>query len=83
MAIVWKQCHFAYLTGILPEEAHLNDQDALFAECYPTFVETYVELDYQRKMKDQVVLAESFLENLAVMWGGKSSKGKKNGGRQR
>lgn len=65
---VYQECRVALETGILPDKGSIKDQDALFVDVFPFFVQRWTDRRYARIWKDTYDLA------LAVT-GGSNAKG--------
>lgn len=64
MAQVFEQCRVAVETGILPRQGSLEDQDELFVEVFPTFVERWRARSYVRVWDDVRAFAKVLLDGL-------------------
>lgn len=64
IAEVFQQCRIAMETGILPKDGSLEDQDALFVECFTDFVFRWKDRQYQRIWGDVHVFTKNVLESI-------------------
>lgn len=64
-------CMVARQTGILPKAGSLKDQDPIFYECFPTFIEKFYWRQYGRIWSDAGEAIKNVLESVAKMLGGK------------
>lgn len=55
-------CRIALETGILPEAGSLADQDQLFVDVFPTFVERWKSRTYEKVWNDVRKFTKSVLE---------------------
>lgn len=65
-----EDCHIALETGILPKEGSLQDQDYVFVEVFPTFIERWRERTYHEVWTDVRSFSKSILEALFGKGGG-------------
>jgi hypothetical protein len=61
-AELFEQCRVALEAGIMPKAGSLEDQDDLFVEAFPAFVERWRERSYQRMWRDVVEHTQKTLE---------------------
>lgn len=54
-------------TGILPKEGSLEDQDAMFVELFPFFVDRYRYRQYHKTWADVLAFAPKVLEAIGKM----------------
>lgn len=59
---IYQDCRVALETGILPKEGSLEDQDELFTDVFPTFVERWRERAYERTWSDVRAFTKVVLE---------------------
>lgn len=69
IARIYRDCLFAYHTGILPKEKHFQDQEELFVECYPAFVEAYTQRKYGRVWQDVNTFTGEVFKVIGKMFG--------------
>ena len=62
VAELFEQCRVAMVTGIMPRGPRMDDQDALFAEAFPVFIERWTERNYQRVWADVGEFTNSVLK---------------------
>lgn len=70
---LFQQCELAAETGIMPDRGAFLDQDATFADVFPTFVSLRSEKKYIRQMKDLQTILVRLLE---AAFGGKGKHGR-------
>ncbi len=59
---LYDDCRVALETGILPKGGALEDQDPLFLEAFPAFVQAWRERSYDRVWNDVRTFTKSVLE---------------------
>lgn len=67
----FRQCLFAYQTGILPREGSLQNQDEFFGAAYPIFVEYYTRKKYRTVWRDVSDFTNEIFKTIGKMFGGK------------
>ena len=70
-AVLFGQCRLAYETGIMPEAGSLEDQEALFSEVFPFFVERWSYRKDQFFWKNVSDLSQGMVESIGKMLGAK------------
>ena len=71
IAELFHHCRIAYETGILPDTGALLDQDEMFNEVFPFFVERWKEKSYGRVWGDVRKYTEKILTAIFGKKGGK------------
>lgn len=69
---LYESCRVAMETGILPERGTLGEQDELFVEVFPTFVDRWKTRTYQKIWADVGDFANIVLKSVANMLGAKT-----------
>jgi hypothetical protein len=64
IAEVFEQCRVALETGILPSKGTLEDQDEIFVEVFPYFVQRWRDRQYQRVWVDIRTYIAALIEGL-------------------
>jgi hypothetical protein len=64
---LFSQLLVALETGILPKGGNLEDQDQLFVELFPYFVDRYRARQYSRSWADVITFAPKVLEAIGKM----------------
>ena len=75
IAELFEKCRLAYEVGILPRKGVLEDQDELFSEVFPFFVDRWVHRKYYKVWHDVAEFTPSVLtaigKMISKMFGGK------------
>lgn len=64
IAELFEQCRVALETGILPNSGSLDEQDELFVEVFPYFVQRWKERQYYRLWSDVRTYVGGLIEGL-------------------
>lgn len=75
IANLFEECRVSYETGILPKKGLIADQDQLFTEVFPFFIERWVHRRYYKVWQDVIEFTPSVLsaigKMISKMFGGK------------
>jgi len=75
MIKLFSDCKLAVETGIFPKDGHFHDQDELFVEVFPFFVERWKHRAYYKVWADVVEFTPAVLNTIgkmiSKMFGGK------------
>ena len=74
MLAVFEDCRTALETGILPREGSLDEQEAVFVEVFPAFIERWRERSYERFWGDVRSLVQALLGAFGAGKGGGAGK---------
>jgi len=72
IAETFEQCRIALETGIMPETGSFLDQNELFVEAFPLFVERWKYRKYLAIWQDVMEYTPKVLEAVGRMFGGKA-----------
>jgi len=71
IATLFEELQVAYFTGLLPEPGTVKDQDEVFAEVFPSFVDRWQHRSYYRVWSDVDEYAPKVFEAIGKMFGAK------------
>jgi len=71
IVVLFEELLVAYHTGLLPKEGTVGDQEDIFTECFPTFVDRWQYRSYYRVWTDVDECIPKVLEAIGKMFGAK------------